>query len=79
MARAIIRYSFNAPDSKGSNLEMGKVLGHTGGGFEKRGTAMWESESSLAEAVPALKRALDLAVKRGNLDHIWIYVDDGPS
>ncbi len=79
MARAIIRYSFNGRGSRGSNLEMGKRLGHTGAGFEKRGTAMWESASDLSEALPAIKRALDLAVERGNLDHIWIYIDDLPA
>jgi hypothetical protein len=71
-------YSFNGSGSRRSNLEMGKRLSHTGAGFEKRGTAMWESDSDLSEAVPAIKRALDLVVERGNLDHMWIYSDDLP-
>jgi hypothetical protein len=88
MARAIIRYSFDRDGGKPTRTEFRKRLGVSDAGFQRRGTASWETEG---DPEPSVKQVLDAIrwVLEGitdpagsdpdTLDHIWIYVDKGPA
>lgn len=76
--RAIVRYSF---DSKGvqSRNEIRDAL--MAAGFTKIGTATYEGTGpSIATLVKALRKCLAVAGRppQGSLDHLWIYLDQGP-
>jgi len=63
-------------------MDIGKRLLDQGR-FVRSGTASWESHPDLAlsEAVEAVRWALEV-VERSDpyaLDHIWIYIDNGPA
>lgn len=79
MARAIIRYSFDGDHAKNIRAEIRKRL-TADGRFRRLGTASWESTpgTSIYDTVSAIRWALEVveASPSGNLDHVWIYIDD---
>jgi len=82
MSRAIIRYSFDGDEGKAIRMDIGKRLLDQGR-FMLSGTASWESHPDLAlsEAVDAVRWALEVVEESDPhaLDHIWIYIDNGPA
>jgi hypothetical protein len=84
MARAIIRYSFDGDEGKAIRTQIRKRLSQN---FVQHGrTASFESKPDvpLADVLSDLRWALDVAQRKipeGQrvLDHIWIYIDNGPA
>jgi hypothetical protein len=86
MARAIIRYSFDREEGKATRTEMRKRLSASDAGFQRRGTASWETsgdpEPSVQQVLDAIRWVLEGITEAGEadaLDHIWIYIDQAES
>ncbi len=81
MARAVIRYSFDGDEGKTIRMEIRKRL-MAEDLFVARGTASWESaeNTDLGAVIGRIRWALEAleGTDPDALDHIWIYIDNGP-
>lgn len=82
MARAIIRYSFDGDEGEAIRREIRKRL-MVDGLFVPLGTGSWESDprTTLEQAVSRIRWALQHVEEEhpAALDHIWVYIDNGPA
>jgi len=78
MARAIVRYSINGEQTNATGNAVRKLLQDAG--FDRVGTASFEAFGPPQPIlVAALRDALDILenpLGGGELDHLWLYVDD---
>lgn len=78
MARGIVRWSIGGENNNATGLRIRKVLEDAG--FDRMGTGTWEADGPpTADVIDAIQDALDLMKHPpggGQLDHVWIYVDD---
>lgn len=78
MTRAIVRWSISGEQNNATGLQIRKVL--TNAYFARRGTGTWEIDGAPTHhVIDAVQDALELMKNPpggGNLDHVWIYIDD---